>query len=403
MFRSFIFSLFLLCAPFVDAGEGQKVCLNMIVKDESQVICRCLDSVIPLIDYWVIVDTGSTDGTQEIIQNHLKDIPGELYELPWKNFGASRTEAFQLAEGKGDYILLMDADDTLEFKEDFKWPLLTDDLYNMWRGNAAFSYLRPQLIRGDLPWKWVGVTHEYLACDQSVTTGLLKDVRYVSGEGGASYRDPKQKFQRNVDLLTEGLKEEPDNVRYVFYLAESYRDLGDKSKALECYLKRIKMGGWDEELFWSKLQTSIILRDLGMPSSVVAESFRDTHQFRPHRAEPVYYLAELYNNEREYEKAYDILKSWVLAPKPKERDGLFNMDWMQKYGLLFQLSICSYYVGRYEESLQACDKLLAMEDLPSDWRSLAESNRNYPIEKLAATQDPEPEPVCEPEPALSDD
>ena len=62
------------------------LCLNMIVKNESHVIKRCLDSVKPIIDYWVIFDTGSTDGTQRIIQEVLKDIPGQLHERPWVNF-----------------------------------------------------------------------------------------------------------------------------------------------------------------------------------------------------------------------------------------------------------------------------------------------------------------------------
>src|SRR5690242_19150411 len=84
--------------------QPRKICLNMIVKNESAVIRRCIDSVRPLIDYWVIVDTGSTDGTQKIIKNHLKDIPGELYQRPWKNFEHNRNEALTLAKGKSDYI-----------------------------------------------------------------------------------------------------------------------------------------------------------------------------------------------------------------------------------------------------------------------------------------------------------
>ena len=63
--------------------EAKTICLNMIVKNESKVIQRCLESVKGTIDYWVIVDTGSTDGTQQLIKECLKDIPGELHERPW--------------------------------------------------------------------------------------------------------------------------------------------------------------------------------------------------------------------------------------------------------------------------------------------------------------------------------
>src|SRR5580704_1601575 len=60
--------------------RSKTICLNMIVKNESRVIQRCLDSVKHIIDYWVIVDTGSTDGTQNVIKDFMKDIPGDLYE-----------------------------------------------------------------------------------------------------------------------------------------------------------------------------------------------------------------------------------------------------------------------------------------------------------------------------------
>jgi glycosyltransferase involved in cell wall biosynthesis len=375
-----LFSLLLLFSPFLIEAK-EKICLNMIVKDESRVITRCLDSVIPIIDYWVIVDTGSTDGTQEIIKKHLKDIPGQLYERPWRNFGENRSEAFELAKGKGDYILFMDADDTLEFEEGAKLPPLTLDLYNMWRGTKGFSYIKPQIAKGNLSWKWVGVTHEYLDCNQAYSSATLKEVRYVSGDGGASTYDPN-KFLKNVKLLQDGLKKEPGNGRYAFYLAESYRDAGEKGKALEYYQKRVNMGGWDEEVFWSKFQIAQMMQDIGLPEKIVIESLIDAHNFRPHRVEPIYYLAVIYNRQGKYAKAYEIIKAREFIPKPAHKDSLFNMDWIEEYGLNFQLSICSYYLGHDQESLDTCNLLLAMKDLPEDWRKQAERNRTFPLAKL---------------------
>ena len=360
--------------------EG-KICLNMIVKNESAVIKRCLDSVKPLIDYWVIVDTGSSDKTQEIIKAHMKGIPGELLERPWKNFGDSRTEAYQLAKNKGDYILLMDADDILEFEPNFKLPVLDADVYNFWRGTKGFTYLRPQLIRGGLDWRWVGVTHEYLDLPTPHTTELLEGVNYVSLDGGARSKGTAKFFQ-NIALLTEGLQKEPNNARYAFYLAESYRDAGDKAKALEFFQKRVSMQGWDEEVYWSMLQIGHMLKNLGLPSNIVIEAYKNAHAFRAHRVEAIYYLAEMYNAAGEHSKAYELLKTKDFIPQPAQKDGLFNEDWIDNYGLLFQLSICSYYVGHYQESLQACDKLLAIPDVPDSWKQQAKQNRTYPVAKL---------------------
>lgn len=353
----------------------------MIVKNESEVIRRCLDSVKPHIDYWVIVDTGSTDGTQEIIKEHMKDIPGELYERPWRNFGENRSEAYKLAKGKGEYILFMDADDVLEFKDGATFPLLTKDMYMMWRGTKEFSYIKPQLAKASLPWKWIGVTHEYLDCGFPYSRDTLENVRYISVSDGASSHDP-EKFQKNVKLLLQGLKDEPHNTRYAFYLAESYYDAGEKGKALEAYQKRIEMGGWPEEVFWSKLRIAHLLRAIGLNSDIVSASYLDAHKYRPHRAESLYYLSEYYIEKKEYQKAYDCIKTQLAIAKPVNKDYLFNEDWIEDSGLLFQLSICSYYTGHYQESLDACDALLAKDSLPDSWHDLVETNRYYPISKM---------------------
>lgn len=375
------FFLFLLFILPLAAEERQKICLNMIVKNESKVIKRCLDSVKPAIDYWVILDTGSTDGTQAIIKEHLKDIPGELHESPWKNFGESRTEAFELAKGKGDYLLFIDADDVLEFENEPQFPKLHHDLYNMWRGTAGFTYQRPQLVKADLPWKFVGVTHEYLDCAIPYTSEILTGVEYVSRDGGHRSSNPK-KFIQNIKLLKEALKSDPNNSRHVFYLAESYRDAGEKGKALETYQKRIDMGGWEEEVFWSKLQLGHLLRWMGLPSTLSADCYMRAFNYRNHRLEPLYYLAELYNHQKQYDQAYAVIKMKDSIVMPFQKDSLFNEDWIEDYGMLCQLSICSFYLEKYQESMDACNTLLANPNLPDHWRKQIERNRSFPLEKL---------------------
>jgi len=96
-------------------SQKKKIVLSMIVKNETHIIKECFDSLHKFIDYWVICDTGSTDGTQELITQYFKEkgIPGELHQHEWEDFATNRTKALDLCTGKGDYAWMIDADDYL--------------------------------------------------------------------------------------------------------------------------------------------------------------------------------------------------------------------------------------------------------------------------------------------------
>lgn len=367
----------------ISVQASESICLNMIVKNESHVIRRALDSIKDQIDYWVIVDTGSTDGTQTIIRESLKDVPGELFERPWKNFAFNRNEALGLARGHSDYILFLDADDWFLIPLGFKWPKLDADAYQMWwvHQNNKASYLKPQLIKANLPWRWEGVIHEYLVCSQNVRFSVLDTIKYRYGNDGARSQDP-EKYTKAAAILEEALREEPKNSRYQFYLAESYRCAGLYEKALASYRKAAEMKGWDEEVFWAILHCALLQQRLKYPRETIISSLITAHRFRPYRAEPVYFLAEIYNQGKEFAAAYACIKGWEALPKPAKKDILFNLDWTEDYGIDCQLSICSYYVGKDLESLTVCDALLSKESLPEPWRKQIALNRKFPLKRM---------------------
>lgn len=372
------FIIFIFPLSFI-SGADHKVCLNMIVKNESAVITRCLESVKPIIDYWVIVDTGSTDGTQKIIKEYMKDLPGELYEKPWKNFEHNRNEALEFAKGKSDYILFIDADEVLAYEPDFKLPPLKENFYFITTNFNGTKYSRVQLIDNKLNWKWKGVLHEAVDAPGRKTSGLIAGVENVVRTDGARSKDP-EKYQKDAKLLEDALVAEPNNKRYVFYLAQSYRDAEDNKKALETYGKRAKMGGWDEEVFFSLFQMAILKERLKYPEDEIIAAYYDAFTFRPTRAEPLNYLAEFYRKDDRFGEGYVAAKAGLAIPQPK--DLLFVEQWSYDYGLLLECSVCAYWLGKYQECHDQTLKILAVKDLPQNVKECAERNLAFAKEKL---------------------
>jgi len=379
MVRAIFFLILTTLSSIYGIEKKKTICLNMIVKDESAVIERCLESVLPIIDTWVIVDTGSTDGTQKVIKKYLRKIPGKLYERPWVNFEHNRNEALNLAQGKADYLLIMDADDYLRFDEDFQLPKLDKQLYFFNFELGGTTYKRPQLIQSKLPWKWVGVLHEYLDYSFTTSVDVLKGVTYVEQREGNRSRDP-EKYIKDAKILEAALQKEPNNSRYIFYLAQSYRDAGLKEKALENYLKRASLQGWNEEVFHSLLSAAKLKEQLEKPYREIVNSYTEAYTCRPSRAEPLYYLALFFRNQKNFLLGYLTASQGLQLPKPHEI--LFVESWIYDWGLLMEKSVSAYWLGRYQECLDLSREILRLENLPEHVKTCTEKNIEFAISKL---------------------
>jgi glycosyltransferase involved in cell wall biosynthesis len=136
--------------------------LCMIVKNESKIILRCLESARPIVDYVLIEDTGSTDGTQAIVREWLNRVGmiGEVYEEPWRDFGYNRSHALtRMRKNKNiDYALILDADDYIEYKPDFNVAAfkngLSKDQYEVELRHGAISYLRTQICSNKINFRY---------------------------------------------------------------------------------------------------------------------------------------------------------------------------------------------------------------------------------------------------------
>jgi hypothetical protein len=225
--------------------------------------------------------------------------------------------------------------------------------------------------------------HEVLVCDDLQTTPTtLDDVTMVIVGGGDRSHDPK-KFQKDAALLEKELKKEPTSTRTAFYLAQSYRDAEMPKEALKAYEKRVAMGGWDQEIFWSMYQIAILKETLNYPEAEVVKSYCDTYKFRPTRAEPLYHLAEYYRKKDNHLMSYVIAVFGLSIKEPS--DALFVESWIYDYGLMLEHSISSYWIQRYNESWSSCVQLLAKDHLPANIRQCTENNLNFVHPKLTPT------------------
>jgi len=358
---------------------AKTVCLNMIVKDESPVIERCLNSVKPFIDSWVIVDTGSTDGTQDKIRRCMGSIPGELHERPWVDFAHNRNQALELAKGKGDYVLFLDADEQLVFAKNFQKPVLDRDFYLVMSDNQGFKYGRIQLINNHLPWVWEGCVHE---CIESLypgpkTSGLLAGVTNVISWDGNRSKDP-DKYKKDAVLLEQALRKNPGHKRTLFYLARSYQDAKEPEKALRAFEQRAVMLPWDPEVHWSLYQIALLQEQLGKPRQTVIEGYHRAYQNLPTRAEPLYHLARYYNQHGEPFSAYLTAQHALSIPKPMET--MFLETWIYDFGLLWEFATSAHALGKYDEAQAACVQLLLKPGLPEGLRENVEKNLRLLIE-----------------------
>ena len=348
----------------------------MIVKNENYPHFKeCLESVCPYIDYWVIADNGSTDGTQQFIKDFFeeKGIPGELHEVEWVDFGHNRTEALRLCDGKAGHCIMIDADDRIV--GNIKIPnKLVHDGYSLRVKRGDFTWWRNQIFRTGVGWKFTGVLHEYAECPDLHNAGQLKidklrdskdyyldartlGARNKTDDGGDI--EGKEKYSRDAEVLEKALVEDPNNARYQFYLAKSYFDSQQWEKAEKAYADRAKMCGWMEEVFYSIFRVAIIKLMNGAPWPDTQDTFLQAWNVRPHRAEPLFHLARIHRLNNNPHLGYAFAMLGLDIPYP-ENDILFLNEQIYQWQLLDEFASTAFYVNDIDRGHAAAQRLVEM-------------------------------------------
>lgn len=362
------------------------ICLNMIVRDEAKNMPRCLESVKAIVDYYIINDNGSGDGTPELIKQIMDGygISGEVYSSPWVNFGHNREEALQRVyrDGRWDYCLIIDADAILHYKDGVFDNLTADSYLVEWRP-GSIVYKLPSLLSMKSEWHWKGVVHNYISGNGKISEAL-KDawIEPITGAGAKSHGlTSQEKFLKDASLLEKELEKNPNDARSRFYLAQSYRDANKPDLAYKNYSGRASMGGWAEEIYESMYQLAMCKwkRDDVFP----LDEFLAAYNYRPTRVEPLYQIARYYRLKGMHAIGYIFAKMGAGLPQPD--DILFVnkpiYDWM----MVDELAVCAYWVGRYEESRELCEKLLR-SDLPGREVERVKKNKEYSERELSKSE-----------------
>jgi tetratricopeptide (TPR) repeat protein len=373
------------------------LCLNMIVRNESKIITRLLESVLPIIDTYVICDTGSSDDTPNIIKTFFDshNISGEVLSEPFKNFGYNRTFALKAARNKATYALLLDADMIFKIEPSFNKQDLTKEAYMIIQKGGGLNYHNTRLIRLDIDAKCVGPTHEYYDLPAGHKNEKLDSIWIDDiGDGGSK----ANKFERDIKLLQDGIKEEPNNGRYYFYLANSYFNTGRHSESIPYYKKRIELGGWVEEIFYSYLNLGHAYMKIGEDGNAMF-AWMNGYNHHSSRSETIYEICKYYREKGKNKLAMAFCKLGMEIPYPSN-DTLFIHKDVYDTGFDYELSILGYY-NNYPDTYKVFSRLMnksnqSYSNLLSNYKFYAPklSVDKYLIKKIGGEEVKETMTIC---------
>ena len=356
------------------APDAALLTLVMIVKNEARGIEATLLSAKPFVDRWVILDTGSTDGTQELVRKTMEGVPSELHEEPFVDFGATRSRALDLAGEATTFTLMLSGDETLEngaaLRAFCEKHAATDGVRHgayhvrVAMGDTEFDHAR--LARAKSGWRYVGATHEFLGKEKTPPPTIrVPDARIVHDTSHRTKEGMRARWELDKRLLREQLKKHPNDARAQFYFAQTLECLGDLKQAAQAYERRIKMGGWQEEVYESWFRLARTMEAGQRPWAGVLETYLDAHAHSPTRAEPLFKIAWHYYQKKSWALCYLFARRGAELPFP-EKATLFVDREVYTWKLLDLVGTSAYYVGAFEEGEAALRKALVA--MPGDAR-----------------------------------
>lgn len=323
------------------------ISLCMILKNEEAVIGRCLDCLKSIVDEIIIVDTGSTDNTKEIVSKYTD----KIYDFKWvDDFSAARNYSFSKATK--DYIFWIDADEVL-FKEDQKklrslkqkltfdvdTVTMTDHRGLNENGEPLLRYKRNRLVKRSNDFKWVGFIHEYLEVSGNVyESDIAITHQKIINVGDRNLRIYKNKLKEGLKLST----------RDVYYYGKELYYNGYYDEAIKVLNYFENLDSWVEE----KIDAYCKISDCYLEKKDYINARRSlykTFEYGPPRAEVVYRIGDTFNMEERYDEAISWYEIIFKLKLPKGCYGFISPEyWTWKPHL--QLTVCYFNINNIEKS-----------------------------------------------------
>lgn len=375
--------------------RSDKLVLCLMVKNEATRIAQTtFDSIREFIPTWVVYDTGSTDGTQDIIRKYCTDNDITLYlkEGSFVNFAVSRNILMDYCDeifaDQEKYLLMMDAHDELQNGDK-----LIDFINNFngkqhgfhltqrwWTGNSLDSYKNVRMVKTHKKWRYnkKARVHEYIMTpeieiERKPDTDIIAAVDgvYLYQNRLADNDSSFKRFTRDKEILFGTYKEDPHEPRTLFYLAQTMACLGLIDESYNFLLKRIKESGFTEEIFHAYLR-------LGDHARVLEHDWEESQMWylkafqHSQRAEPLIKIAEYYTEYNyqgkktsEFHTAYMYAEIACQLIFPINQILFVDQD-AYSYKRWHILGKVAYYVGKYREGKEACIKAIEAKNLDID-------------------------------------
>jgi glycosyltransferase involved in cell wall biosynthesis len=363
-----------------------RLALNFICKNESHVIERMLNSVKTITDLIVVNDTGSTDGTQELIRKFglENNIPTYVFERPFDDFEKSRNFAMQKLrdvvkdlewDSNKTHGYWIDCDENLVIENNFNKEQFVNDLYMMNVYIGQMKYTRNTFFKVSKPFRWYGPVHEFIVCDEkNITSGLAENLLVNVQMDGASWQGKtSEKYLDHAHRLENYISNDRSDPRWIFYTAQSYHDSAsildnrDENeerlrRSLRYYRERTERSdGYPEEVYYSHFRIGTIMRNLEEPWNLTLQECLKAYSVDSSRGESIKTIIDHYLQIGEWSLAYLYSKFAIETfhgknPYPKRL--LFVDEALYTWKFAESHAACCFYTNRKEEAKESFLKIL---------------------------------------------